>query len=717
MPLSALSLALALLVPTELPNIDVSRHNAKDSGASAVRNGDKLTLQWSCDTAATDLNSASDLAFITFDLASGHRLIDSIGRKKRGESAKVVAGELDPALFVTVGTRESPADRPADMSVFNVFFDSPAKRPHESFVGKLDLKRVSVASVGFRTTVTIGDLTAGPFRGEWRVSVHRGNPLIQVQAAVKTDREKTAYLYDTGLVGSKPIAPTLAWTDTEGVFQRVATSADSNDRAVSVRHRLVVAESEGGSLACFPEPHRYFFPRDLTDNLGHVWHGRNHRKLAKDWGLGIRQFESGGGNYVPWINAPPGTEQRLGVFYLPLPGKAEDASKEVLRFTRNDRFADVPGHVTFTTHWHMAITIEQMKRKDKAFIPDFVKMFKDMNVQVVHLGEFHGDGHPNDVGPVRLAELKAMFDECRRLSDDKLLFLPGEEANVHLGVKQPGKNPGHYMCLFPKPVYWVTKHEAGQPFESNDPAYGKVYRVGNLAEMEELLRREEGLAWTAHPRIKASNWTPDIFRNEAFYKADTWLGAAWKAMPSDLSRERLGDRCLDLLSDMANWGDRKYMPAEVDVFKVDHTHELFGHMNINYLKLEKAPTFDQGWKPVLDALRTGKFWSGTGEILIPEFSLDGKGSGESITIGNEGKARLSAKVSNTFPIAFVEVVSGDGSKVYRERTDIPISATFGESIFQLTPKLAGRTWARFEIWDIAGNGAFTQPVWIDASKK
>ena len=56
------------------------------------------------------------------------------------------------------------------------------------------------------------------------------------------------------------------------------------------------------------------------------------------------------------------------------------------------------------------------------------------------------------------------------------------------------------------------------------------------------------------PRIKASNWTPDIYRDEDFYLSDHWLGAAWKAMPADLSHDRLGRRVLDLLDDMANWG-------------------------------------------------------------------------------------------------------------------------------------------------------------------
>ena len=121
-------------------------------------------------------------------------------------------------------------------------------------------------------------------------------------------------------------------------------------------------------------------------------------------------------------------------------------------------------------------------------------------------------------------------------------------------------------------------------------------------------REEHGLAWTSHPRIKGSSWTPDIFRQEEFYRSDRWLGAAWKAMPADLSLDRLGRRGLDLLDDMANWGPQKYLPGEVDVFKIDHTHELYGHMNINYIRMDsdRLPRFDEGWQPVLDSLRAGR---------------------------------------------------------------------------------------------------------------
>ncbi len=60
-------------------------------------------------------------------------------------------------------------------------------------------------------------------------------------------------------------------------------------------------------------------------------------------------------------------------------------------------------------------------------------------------------------------------------------------------------------------------------------------------------------------------------------------------MPSDYSSPRLGERALNLLDDMNNWGQRKFLIGEVDVFKINRTHELYGHMNVNYVKLDKTP--------------------------------------------------------------------------------------------------------------------------------
>jgi hypothetical protein len=280
------------------------------------------------------------------------------------------------------------------------------------------------------------------------------------------------------------------------------------------------------------------------------------------------------------------------------------------------------------------------------------------------------------------------------------------------------------MSLFPRPVYWTQKRAPDQPFAEDHPEYGKVYHVGDRGDMIRLIKEERGLVWSAHPRIKASSWTPDIFREEDFFIAPFWLGGAWKAMPGDLSRDKLGERVLNLLDDMANWGHKKYVLGEVDVFKIDHTHELFAHMNVNYVQMDRVPKYDEGWQSVLDVLSQGKFFVTTGEVLIPRFTVDGKGSGDVMKLPRplgEGRGeaahanapQLVAELQWTFPLAFAEVVSGDGKQVHRQRIDLSDTKPFGSRTLRLTPDLGGRHWVRLEVWDIAANGAFTQPVWME----
>jgi hypothetical protein len=256
------------------------------------------------------------------------------------------------------------------------------------------------------------------------------------------------------------------------------------------------------------------------------------------------------------------------------------------------------------------------------------------------------------------------------------------------------------------------KRAADEPFSEDRPPYGKVYHVGGRADMIRLIKEERALVWAAHPRIKASSWTPDIFRHEDFFVADSWLGGAWKAMPGDLSRERLGERVLNLLDDMSNWGHKKYVLGEVDVFKINRTHELYGHMNVNYVKLDRVPRFDEGWQPLLDALRDGKFFVTTGEILLPKFTIDSKPSGEEVYLFKPEAADVQFDVSWTFPLSFAELVSGDGQRVYRQRLELGPTGPHAQSSERITADLRGRRWARLEVWDIAANGAFTQPVWL-----
>jgi hypothetical protein len=184
-------------------------------------------------------------------------------------------------------------------------------------------------------------------------------------------------------------------------------------------------------------------------------------------------------------------------------------------------------------------------------------------------------------------------------------------------------------------------------------------------------------------------------------------------MPSDLSLPRLGTRSLDLLDDMSNWGRRKYLLGEVDVFRVEPQYELYGHMNVNYLRLDQLPRFADGWPGVLDALRAGRFFVTTGEVLIPEFSIDGLPSGEIVKLDGRREVELAANLTWTFPLAFAEVISGDGIHVDRQRIDLSDTGSFGSREIHLPLKLTGRKRVRLEVWDIAANGAFTQPVWLE----
>ena len=300
--------------------------------------------------------------------------------------------------------------------------------------------------------------------------------------------------------------------------------------------------------------------------------------------------------------------------------------------------------------------------------------------------------------------LKTMHEECERLSDEEILILPGEEPNVHLG--------GHWMSFFPQPVYWILNRAEGEPFLEEISGYGKVYRVGSPEDVLRLMREENGLMWTAHARIKGSLSFPDQYRDTEFYKSPHFLGAAWKAMPADLSRPTLGWRILDLLDDMNNWGQQKQVLGEVDVFRVEPDYELYAHMNINYLRLEKLPRFEDGWEPILETLRAGEFFVTTGEILIPKFTVGGKQSGETLD-ASVGTQPVEVELQWTFPLAYAEVVSGDGEEVHRQRIDLSDTEAFGTRTLNLPVDLTGRSWVRFEVWDAAANGAFTQPVWLE----
>lgn len=195
----------------------------------------------------------------------------------------------------------------------------------------------------------------------------------------------------------------------------------------------------------------------------------------------------------------------------------------------------------------------------------------------------------------------------------------------------------------------MDRRKAGA-FASAHPKYGTVYSVADAKEMLDLVRREGGYVYQTHPRTKGSTGFPDKILTADYFRDASYLGVGWKAMPADLSSPRLGDRVLDLVDELNNQGLRKRLLGEVDVFQVDHTHELYAHMNVNYVRLDRLPTFDR-WGDALVPLARGEFFTTTGEVLLPDVDLASSSADEIV-------ART--HVLWTFPLRFAEIVWGDG---------------------------------------------------------
>jgi hypothetical protein len=129
------------------------------------------------------------------------------------------------------------------------------------------------------------------------------------------------------------------------------------------------------------------------------------------------------------------------------------------------------------------------------------------------------------------------------------------------------------------------------------------------------------------------------------------------------------------------------------MFQLDSTHELYAHMNTNYVKMDRLPDWDH-YGAIVDGLRRGDYFVSQGTVLLPAVKITRQG--------------VTAEVRWTFPLAYAVLVTDSGS------TEIPLdkTAAFGRETFTWNRDLSRAKWARIEVWDIAGNGAFVNPVWF-----
>jgi hypothetical protein len=89
------------------------------------------------------------------------------------------------------------------------------------------------------------------------------------------------------------------------------------------------------------------------------------------------------------------------------------------------------------------------------------------------------------------------------------------------------------------------------------------------------------------------------------------------------------------------------------------------------------------------------------EVLLPELQVTAAGPDE---------IAVKARVEWTFPLRVAQIVWGDGAGTHWESVPLETTREFARGSFDWKTPAKGWKWARVAVWDVAGNGAFTQPV-------
>ena len=567
----------------------------------------------------------------------------------------------------------------------------------------------SVKTDGQSIEVVYPGLSMGIFAGDLRFTAYKGTNLLRMDALAKTSEPWIAYKYDAGLKGfSTALTPRVAWRDTGGHPQSHAFGGVVDDalERVKAQNRLMVAEGSGRSIAAFPPPHTFFFTREKDTNLGYVWY-RKDAEGRFGFGVGMPDREEDT-QYVEnfaLYNAPPGTVQKMGMYFYAASESGEAARQQVLAYTHGDTFKPLAGYKTFVNHFHLDFTGRQRATGSLGTPSQDLAAMKTLGLNIIGLSDFHFELHPNDPGPLRFKDEKDYFEATRRSSDADFLVTPWEEPSAYFG--------GHYNIMFPKRVYWSKVRQAGQPFTENDPVYGKVYHTANADDVQKMMDLEGAYWYHAHPRTKGTTGFPDLIFDKPWVKNDRYLGVAFKpGMGQDQSEARLCEwRCFDAVDTMNNMYagtglQPKYIIADIDTYKKGPEDDTYANFPVNYLRLDKVPGPDEDWTPILKAMHEGDFFVSTGEILIKSYSVAGAGA----------KRTINADVEWTFPLAFAEVVWGDGKKIDRQIIPATDLGANGTKKFSIPFDAAGKAWVRFAVWDSAGDGAFVQPNWLTPSK-
>ncbi|OYU69259.1 MAG: hypothetical protein CFE28_04120 [Alphaproteobacteria bacterium PA2] len=570
------------------------------------------------------------------------------------------------------------------------------------------IENCSVRRDGGRIVASFPGVKLGVFDGRLEITVFKGTNLIRQEVIASTQEKWVAYKFDAGLSGfrSGPEA-SVTWRDTAGDQQayRFGGAPNKGPVALEAANRIIVAEQGASAIAAFPTPHKFFWAREVAINMGYNWYRKDSEA---SFSIGVRQneHEDPSEAQANWAlySARPGTDQLMTLFLYPSLAGGQGAREAAMSFTHGDRYKPLAGYQVMNHHYHMDLgqrLLDAGSPDEK--VPDLVAL-KALGINIVSLIDsvfFQPPNAPPPTGRVRPDQLPITASSIKGAqihSDKDFLVMANQEVyGSPLG--------GHTDLLFSRPVYWDSR-KSGQPFKEAHPTYGNVYHIGDAADFLQMAKEQDILISMPHPRTKGSTGYPDAIREESYFNDPHYHGVGMRwGMGLDGSERRLCElRCWPLLDDMSNWAvDRpmplKFVTAISEVRYMAPGDDIYGSQPVSYLRLPTLPPATDP-SPVIQALARGdSFWT-TGEVLIRNLALQPAKGGQ----------QLSAEVEWTYPLEFVEMVWGDGKTT--RRTVIPTRdlAPFASHRFEFPIPAKGAKWVRFAAWDIASNGAVSQPM-------
>ncbi|HJB08196.1 MAG TPA: hypothetical protein H9716_10120 [Candidatus Enterocloster faecavium] len=623
----------------------------------------------------------------------------------------VLAEKLIPQFKVVTGKRtvhnpqrEKPMDSHEKPDYqWDTYSDDPfGKKDVNEAIQEWNTEHFEVKSSEKHTTVSFDGLTLGPFTGGCDFNFFDGTNLIRMEAVAFTEEDGVAYLYHAGMDGFEIGKLYYVSPKRREVYENPGfhtnSGPDQDRERVYTRGRVLTLGLKNGAAAVFPSPHRFFWGGQTENIVGNNYY---IRKAGKDtMEIGIRHNKSPEHFNVRWpgYNAKPGTIQRMSVFFMPSADSVYVTMARVMRYTNFDHLRDLLGYKRLGAHMHVAAQAAWIRdpRKQRPW----EMLIRELGMDIFAPCDFWAEGRCEDNREGRKADLERYQAMAKCCSTPDFLVVPAEELADRTGKKVLIR---FHCMLFPsKPLLYSRWRDEDQEFAEKLPDGRIYYHLKSSEDFVEMCRRENCFILMPHPDTKANDGLPYDCRDESWFKDERWFGIGCRMLPADNSvPTMISGRIERVWNDINNWSSRpRYIISELDTYtKVDESEEdweMYPMTNCTYVQLEKLPGPDN-WEELTDALREGRHFYSTGEILLESCQME--------------DGSCNATFSWTYPLAFVQLVYSDGVNVrtvdiLREDT-LPYGK---ETIYIEFP--SKMKWARVLATDIAGNSVFGMPVFI-----